>query len=158
MNYYELPEPAACRNALNEYKEYVNPVRAFMLDVMPQVVWTLLPYQFLYDLYVSWYRRTNSGDRNVCGRASFIKDLKQLLPELMPEWEPTRGISGMRPANRMSEPELLIDTYDLTNWMNPFYVKSTNLDMKCKPLLAEKYKGIVKTIIPVAGSSGDPEP
>lgn len=143
MNYYELPEPEACKTALNEYKEYVNSVRSFLLEIMPQVEWTLLPYQFLYDLYVAWYKRTNGGDKNVSGRRSFIKDVHQMLPELFPEWEPT-GDSGMRPANRMNNPEPLIHDYNLVDWMNPFCVKSSDIEKQCKPLLSEKYKGIYK--------------
>ena len=143
MNYYELPEPEACKTALNEYKEYVNSVRSFLLEIMPQVEWSLLPYQFLYDLYVAWYKRTNGGDKNVSGRRSFIKDVHQMLPELFPEWEPT-GDSGMRPANRMNNPEPLIHEYNLVDWMNPVYVKSNSIEKQCKPLLSEKYKGIYK--------------
>ena len=143
MNYYELPEPATCKTALDEYKEYVNPVRSFLLEIMPKVEWTLLPYQFLYDLYVAWYKRTNGGDKNVSGRRSFINELHQMLPELFPEWVPT-GDSGMRPANRMDNPEPLIHDYNLVNWMNPFCVKSSDIEKQCKPLLSEKYKGIYK--------------
>ena len=157
MNYYELPEPEACKTALDEYKEYVNPVRAFLLEIMPQVEWTLLPYAFLYDLYVAWYRKTNGSDKNVSGRRSFIREIQQMLPELFPEWEPTGGDSGMRPGNRMNKPEPLIHEYNLIDWMNPVYVKSTSIEKQCRPLLSEKYKGIYMRIIPTVGNSGDPE-
>lgn len=144
MNYYELPVPAACAIALDEYKEFVDPVRAFLIEMMPLFSWKFLPYQFLYELYVAWYHRVSGGDRNVRGRASFIKDVQNLLKELYPNWTYT-GNTPMRPSGRIKGPEPLIAVYNLENWMNPMYKTSSNTDAKCSPVLVDKYRGIYET-------------
>src|SRR5699024_5398232 len=54
MDYYTLSEPEACRLALEEYKEYNDPIRQFIDEILPECKWNLLPYAFLYDLYKSW--------------------------------------------------------------------------------------------------------
>jgi putative DNA primase/helicase len=143
MNYYELPVPKACVDALESYKEFVDPVRAFMIEMMPLFQWDLLPYQFLYDLFVAWYHRTSGGDRNIRGRSSFIKDVRKLVAQLYPDWDCT-GDAPVRSGLRMSNPEPLILQYDLKDWMNPIYSKSGKPEDKCMPLLLEKYKGIYK--------------
>lgn len=45
-NYYELDPFKACLDLLNEYKEFNDPVRAFMAEVMGQLAWDLVPNQF----------------------------------------------------------------------------------------------------------------
>lgn len=143
MSYYELPVPAVCVDALEAYKEFVDPVRAFMIEMMPLFQWDLLPYQFLYELYVEWYRRTSGGDRNVRGRQSFIKDVQRLVSQLFKDWVYTDKVS-VRSGTRMDNAEPLILEYNLRNWMNPLYISSNDPDKKCRPLLLEKYKGIYK--------------
>lgn len=51
INYYEFDLPEACKNALEEYKEFNDPVRQFMSEIMPELQWDLVPFTFLYDLY-----------------------------------------------------------------------------------------------------------
>lgn len=63
-NCYELDPPKACLDLLSEYKEFNDPVRAFMAEVMEQLVWDLVPNQFLYDLYCHWYTRNVKGSRS----------------------------------------------------------------------------------------------
>lgn len=144
MNYYELPVPDACKDALDAYKEYVDPVRAFLIEMIPLFVWDLVPYQFLYELFIEWYRRTSGGDRNTRSRVSFIKDVQKLIDQLFPDWGYTDKIS-MRSGSRMDQPEPLINEYNLENWMNPIYKDQKGDPIKrCVPLLVEKYKGIYR--------------
>lgn len=51
MNYYEFDVPEACKTALEEYKEFNDPVRQFMAEIMPELQWDFVPFTFLYDLY-----------------------------------------------------------------------------------------------------------
>lgn len=58
-DYHSLSEPTACKTALTEYEVFNDPVRQFVDEIMPRLVWDLLPSQFLYDLYANWSKRTN---------------------------------------------------------------------------------------------------
>lgn len=44
----------------------------------------------------------------------------------------------------MDKPEPLIDEYNLTDWMNPMYIASKDVDKKCCPVLKDAYRGIVR--------------
>ena len=50
-DYYSLSEPAACKDVLNEYKEFNDPVRQYWDEFRDRFQWDLLPFTFLYDLY-----------------------------------------------------------------------------------------------------------
>lgn len=141
-DYYALPEPEACKIALEDYKEFNNPVQSFLNEMLPLLVWDLVPWAFLYDLFKAWFQKTNPSG-SIQGRNTFINDVKSLLSN-WPEWQPTNPRDGMRTGNKMNEPEPLIEAYDLTDWMNPTYIKSTNVSMKCRPFLNEKYIGMFR--------------
>ena len=148
MDYYELDTPAACVDALEEYKSYVDPIREFLEEVMPKVKWDLLPFSFLYDLYVSWYKQTHNGDKNIKSLRGFTMDVRKLIESNYSAWACTDSGAGMRPSSRMDDAEPLIATYGLTNWMNPLYMTDRDLDRKCHPLtLAVRYRGIYRLVI-----------
>ena len=116
MDYYELSEPKSCKLALEEYKEFNDPIRQFLSEIMPRVKWDFLPYNFLYDLYKGWYKENNGSTASLKGKASFLKDVRNLLPALCPAWE---APGPMRPGDRMDGAEPLIFEYQLTAWMDP---------------------------------------
>ena len=142
MDYYELPIPKACQLALEEYKEFNDPLRQFVNEIFPELQWDLLPFQFLYDLYVSWYRKT-VGNREVLGRQTFMKSLL-LLVEQLPDWKCEDKTKSISSVGKMNRPEPLIDEYDLKDWMNPMYMSSADVSKKCIPLLKVNYRGIVR--------------
>lgn len=157
MDYYVLDEPAACRAALNEYKEYNDSVRQFTYEMLPQCVWDLLPYQFLYDLYKSWFdRNLPSGTKQ--SKTTFIDNLSVIVdsdPNL--PWRSCgRGGSGapIRTGVKMSKTELLILDYNLTNWKNPLY-RGTDPDVICSPPLRQTYRGLLRTVATVQSLVGD---
>ena len=55
MNYYEFDVPEVCKTALEEYKEFNDPVRQFMAEIMPE--WLIDEYK-LED----WYSTTYKGN------------------------------------------------------------------------------------------------
>ena len=152
MNYYELSEPAACRALLYEYKDFNDPVREFVADIMPRLVWDLIPFNFIYDLYKSWFRRyCPSG--SVQSRQTFVSDLLSILPEL-PDWEcPGRG-NRIRPGHMMDKPEPLIAEYDLVEWKNPVYCGG-DLNKICHPALKESYRGLSRVVAGIAACDDD---
>lgn len=144
-NYYELPEPDACKAALNEYKENNSPVRAFFSEFADRFTWHLLPYGFLYDLFQAWFKR-NQPSGKVLGRNTFTQELRAVIDEgVFPAW--TYRVSKRdkhKPANvdpkgRMNWPERLILEYQLADWQNSLQLDP---DRRCTPHLADKYQGL----------------
>ena len=140
-NYYTLSEPAACALALEEYKEFNDPVRQFIDEILPECQWDLVPYAFLYDLYKAWFKATTPNG-TVIGRNTFIGDLNRLLVGNTLFYPIPNG-QAIRPRHMMDAAEPLIFTYHLDAWMNPTY-KGTEIDKLCHPELKATYKGILR--------------
>ena len=140
MNYYELSEPAACRNALEEYKEYNDPLRQFMNEIVPQLVWNLVPYSFMYDIYKVWYKR-NIGEGKALGRNTFIKEFR-ILMSAYPEW--TFPDSPTRTGDKMDAPEPLIAYYGLDEWKNHQYHGNDQVKICTVSPLSDQYRGMLK--------------
>lgn len=140
MNYYELSVPEACKDALQEYKEFNDPVRQFMADIMPELQWDFVPFTFLRDLYTAWYKK-NVGDKD-CSKSmkTLVKDILNILPEY-PDWKCDDKDKSIRPGNKMDKPEWLIDEYKLEDWYSQTY-KGPDKDKKCCPSLKAYYRGI----------------
>ena len=137
MNYYTLSEPKACVQALEEYKEFNDPVRQFVNDVLPQCVWKLLPYDFLYDLYKAWFKE-NSPSGSLQGKNTFINDLLSAIRN-KPEYRADK--SQILSKDKMSDAEPLIWKYQLQNWYNPCY-HGPEAKKKCLPQLKRVYRGV----------------
>ena len=141
MNYYSLSEPAVCKDALDEYKEFNDPIRMFWEELGEEFVWDLLPNEFLYELYKVWYGRNMVGG-SMLGKNTFIKNLSQ-LDDVKKKWMYDGKL--VRPANRMDKPEMLIEKYDLRNWMNPRYLGSQDFAKLCTVVnKSASYRGLVR--------------
>ena len=144
MDYYKLIEPASCRQALIEYKEFNDPVRQFFDELKDEFVWDLLPFTFLYDLFKSWFK-INSPSGTVQGKSSFITDLLQILTS-QTEWMcPDKNKKIRVTQTNMLGPEPLIISYGLTQWMNPS-VKGSDPDKLATPCLSVNYRGIQRVV------------
>ena len=141
MNYYHLSDPASCRKALAEYKDYNDPVRQFLDDVMDDFVWDLIPFGFLYDLYKSWFKR-NAPNGKIQGRNTFIQDVLNILKDY-PKWYCQGRTTAIRPGTKMDKPEPMIATYGLGDWMNPHY-SGPDVNRLCCPELKATYNGILR--------------
>lgn len=141
MNYYEFDVPEVCKTALEEYKEFNDPVRQFMAEIMPQLQWDFVPFTFLYDLYKAWYKKY-VGKQEVKSLQVFIKDILNLLNDY-PDWDCPDSKKAVRPKNMMDKPEWLIDEYNLEDWYNTTY-KGNDLKKKCCPTLKSSYRGIFR--------------
>lgn len=138
MNYYELSEPEACREVLAEYKEFNDPVRQFVQEMLPELSWDLAPFEFLYDLFKAWFWKNNPNGA-IQGKNTFIRDIGSKL--LDSGWKVSK--KPVRSAGRMDRPEPLIVEYNLQEWMPPGYTGSSpgRLGM---PELKENYRGLVR--------------
>lgn len=129
MDYYELSEPDACKALLLEYKEVNDPVRQFWAEMEDQFVWDLLPYDFIYALYVAWMKQYDQ-DTKVIGRNTFKNQLQEVVRTSSGTWwvppkEPEAG-GRMRDKylNRkdmMDKPEILIKQYKVQGWGDETY-------------------------------------
>lgn len=141
MNFYNLSEPQSCRKALQEYKDYNDPVRQYLEEILPQCAWDMLPFSFLYDLYKAWFRK-NSPNGSIQGRNTFITDVLNLLEDY-PDWYCQGRTVAIRPGKKMDAPELLIAEYSLTDWKDPGYFGS-DTDRMCHPKLKTSYNGLLR--------------
>lgn len=134
--------PQACIDLWDEYKEYNDPVRQFLNEMLPELVWDLIPWNFLYDLYKAWFKRNNPSGQ-VQSKNSFSKDVKHILLKNS-EWKVIeRNDSPQRVGNRMDKTELLIYEYNLTDWMDPVY-KGPDINKICQPVLKNTYRGLLR--------------
>lgn len=140
-NFYTFDIPEVCQNALEEYKEFVDPVRTFCEEILPQCTWDLLPFSFLYDLYVSWSHRTNPNG-TVQGRNTFIMDVLNIIGH-SDTWECEDKKKKVTTGHKMDNPEPLIAEYDLTKWMNRLY-HGPSLSRLCSPAVSDSYRGLVR--------------
>ena len=144
-DFYELSVPQRCQNLLGVYKEINDPVREFISEFKERFAWDLIPTEFLYDLYKSWYSRCNPSGKPE-GKTNFKKQLDTILlePDFSPYWKVAENAVSV--GNKMSCPEPLISIYDLTNWKNPSYNGSDINKISMPRLLSTRYRGIVRQL------------
>lgn len=142
-DYDTLSEPDACLEVLNAYKEFNDPVRQFVVDVLPECKWDLLPFPFLYDLYKAWYQ-ANSPSGKPQARNTFLHDLDVVL-QSMPNcgWYNPGARVRVRASNKITCAEPMIIQYNLTDWMNPRY-RGPSPDQRAMPDLKPMYSGLLR--------------
>lgn len=143
MNYYQLSEPEACKRVLQEYKEFNNPVRQFWEELSDAFVWDFLPFTFLYDLYIQWFRK-NAPSGSPQGRNTFINDVLNIISQSN-EWYCTDKSTPVRVGSRMSKPEPMICMYGLKDWKTPGYTGS-DINQASMPMVADRYRGLQRYI------------
>ena len=154
MNFYTLSEPASCKAALDEYKEFNDPVRQFMDDILPEVKWDLIPFSFLYDLYKAWFKK-NSPNGSLQGKNTFIMDITNLVDGYS-NWYCLGRQTPIRPGHMMDASEPLIAEYNLEDWKNPTYT-GNDLERICHPKLKATYNGIRRVVANGADIDTDDE-
>lgn len=141
MDFYTLSEPVSCKNALEEYKDYNDPVRQFWNELENEFVWDILPFSFLYELYKAWFRK-NSPSGTVQGKTKFTDELLTVIRE-SDTWECVDKNKNIRVGNKMDKPELLIATYGVSDWFNPYY-NGADLAKLSTPPLKPFYRGLLR--------------
>lgn len=154
-DYYDFTIPEKCRNLLGMYKELNDPVREFIMEFYDKFVWDLVPTEFLYDLFKSWFTRNNPCGKPE-GKNNFKKQLDVILlePEFNKYWESTTNAVSYNGRTKGAEP--LIIQYDLTRWKNPNY-KGSDIDKIATPhFSAFRYRGILRRPnAPAANTTAD---
>lgn len=125
-----------------------DPVRQFLEDFEDQFAWDLLPYGFLYDLYLKWLEKNVLSTRPL-GKTKFSNAIAQAARN-NPIWTvPPRNPKDGRPmliktGKLMDGPEMLIKEYKLDKWKDDTY---NGLDeaRKYTPRKAISYRGLIRT-------------
>lgn len=139
MDYNEFSEPEACLKLMAEYKEFNDPIRQFLGETLDALVWDLVPYPFLYDLYVAWCKRNNPSG-SVTKKGQVIKQIKQVLKN-DENW--SIDIETAISVNaHMNKAEPLIGEYNLTHWTNKDYKGNDNSKIGMPSNLATTYRGM----------------
>jgi len=141
MTFYKLSEPQCCKDVLLEYKEFNDPVRQFLEDFEEQFVWDLLPFTFLYPLYVGWSKKNNPGGK-IQGRNTFIREIVNVA-KTNDIWCCPDQNQQITSKGLMDKYEPLIIQYDLGDWKNPDYVGSNSV-LIAQPKLSPKYRGLTR--------------
>ena len=140
-DFYNLSEPEVCKDALEEYKGFNDPVRQFWDELHEEFKWDLLPNMFLYDLYRSWFNK-NVPSGSPVGKNTFMKEIVTLA-EADGAWEYQKV--SVRRASKMDDPEPLIAQYNLRDWMNLRYLGANDLLRLCTtPVTTSNYKGLLR--------------
>lgn len=119
-----------------------DPVRKFMSEFENRFVWDMVPTNFLYDLYVAWYRKFDDIEKPD-GRNVFKKQLEELLAE--PDNESLWMITpnAVTTKDKITRPEPLIAEYNLKKWINPDY-NGSDPDQICRLVIADRLRGIIR--------------
>lgn len=154
MPHTELSNPPACSEALREYAGANNKAIGFWREFEHQFVWSLVPSNFLYDLYKAWLGKTDPSAKPE-GSRPFIATLKAVLAD-SPYWT---FKDAMRPdAGGMKQTETLIVNYDLQDWMPDSYTGSDPLKRSTMDTFAPNYRGFLRVAqLPALPFDEDPE-
>lgn len=140
-SYYTLSAPPATQEALDEYKQTNDPVRAFWDEFRELFAWDLLPFTFLYDLYKTWFNQV-SPSGSPLSRQQFVTDLAAIAePDTL--WHCPDKNRKIRPGQLMNVPETLIAEFDLKNWKNPTY-RGCDPDKIGQPIIKPNYRGLLR--------------
>lgn len=139
-DFAEFIIPTKSNEALEDYKEINNPVIQFWNELSDQFKWDLLPTQFLYDLFASWYKRNNPNGK-IMNKRSFIDGLELHLEDDR-HWTPSFK-SVQKTNNRMDLDEPLITEYRLTSWMSSSTLSNNPTKIR-NFQRASGYRGLVR--------------
>lgn len=142
-DFYEFIEPQAVKDCMMEYKIANDSIRAFWDTFHDRFVWDLLPFSFLYDLYVAWFKRSNAGGHPY-GLDSFRDGLVNIMAE-DPAWECPDPRKKYRTGPRMVGPERLIAEYELEFWRDKSY-PGKDPDRISQPLLRATERGLTRRV------------
>ena len=149
MNYYTLEAPAACRELLNEYKAFNDPVRLFFSEIRTDLAWNMVPFAFLFAMYRKWMQNNNPNGQEI-SKILFTKEIKNIV---------RNDTIWSTPNNQQCEftindevkktPEPLIAQYDLQEWLNPknppsYIINGTPLAL----FKRDVYSGIIRIGVP----------
>lgn len=143
----EFTVPSRSEIALNRYKEDNNSAVEFWNYFENEFEWDFLPSDFLYKLYVAWFKDEHGTERGSCfSKKTFLNHLENHL-KTNNSWEfratYTTCPNALRINGRMDADEPLITEYKLTDFYDPDY-KGSDPELKRKFQRVERGRGIIR--------------
>lgn len=144
-DYYELDEPEACKNLKDEFEIVNDPVRQFMDEVDRCASWRLLPYAYLYSLYLHWCKASNPSGK-VLHKVNFLRELDKHVDDYTYKGEPmwTRTKAPVSANGCMDYSEPMIVQYDVEECMNHEYSGHDPLKKASPYVTDHKYRGLLR--------------
>ena len=143
MDYTRFSIPDKCNDVLDEYNVLNDNVRQFASEFLDVLVWDLVPYSFLYDLYKAWLLECNPCAHPL-GKKLFISRFKELInTEYDDKWKAHDDPVTANQNGNMKNPETLIAKYYLRKWMNPTYTGKDDKKIST-PRISSSYRGMVR--------------
>ena len=159
MDHEEFDNPDACQALLDQFQRENNPVRDFWMEMESEFTWDLLPTAFLYDLFISWFRKNHPSGIPV-NRNEFATQLVEVLSG-DGRWNYRDPQKKHRPGSKMAVSEPLIAEYDLKDWRNSAYSGKDPQKVGLFDRLRSNYIGVARVpLVPAvpAAVSDDDEP
>lgn len=143
----EFTVPARSEIALNQYKEDNNSAVEFWNCFENEFKWDFLPSDFLYKLYIAWFKDEHGVERGSCfSKKTFLNHIQNHL-QSNDSWDfratYTTCPNALRISGRMDADEPLITEYDLTDFYDPDY-KGSDPRLKRQFQRVERGRGIIR--------------
>lgn len=111
MNFEEFTVPETSKELLSKFEEDNNPVKQFWNNFKDDFQWSLLPSDFLYELYGNWYKDVNpSGGR--LGKNNFLEEFAQVTEGVLEDARQKK----VRSNGKMDGDEPLITDYNIRSY------------------------------------------
>lgn len=143
MDFETFIIPERSKELLKDYKEINNPVVQFWNELESEFVWDLLPTQFLYDLFISWFSRNNPMGKPM-SKQSFMDNLRIII-DSSTLWENHfEKNDKVKTGKKMIKDEPLITDYQLVNWYNQARLGSKPSEKLREFTRKSSYRGITR--------------
>ena len=142
MDYTTLSEPTKAKELLREYKEFNDPIRRFLSEVLPELKLNRIPMTMLYDFYNAWYCKQNNNKPDGTNQNTFTRQVKEVISDYTAD-------SGFVFANdtkinfEKDNLEPLLKEYKLYSWINNKYSEADNFGVRVDPSKSGKYKSVI---------------
>ena len=142
MNYTTLSEPTKAKELLREYKEFNDPIRRFLSEMLPELKLNRIPMTMLYDFYNAWYCKQNNNKPDGTNQNTFTRQVKEVISDYTAD-------SGFVFANDTKinfdkdNLEPLLKDYKLYHWIDGRYSEADNFGVRVDPAKSGKYKSII---------------
>lgn len=126
--------------------EIVNDIiLIFWNNFKDQFVWDILPYNFLYDLFESWYKENINPIEVPISKNIFIRRLKSIIrTNENKKWKYTGNNEKKTSKDLLIKSEPLILKYNLKRWKNKEY-EGDNKSIMCIPSdIQVAYRGVYR--------------
>lgn len=142
MNYTTLSEPAKARELLREYKEFNDPIRRFLAEILPTLTLNRVPLEMLYDLYNAWYCKQNNGKPDGTNQNTFTRQVKGAIEDYTADTG-FAFASDTKINFKKDNLEPLLKDYKLYSWIDGRYSEADNFGVRVDPSKSKKYKSVI---------------